>query len=137
MEYVQSLYGEEGYPMISGKRVLVIDDDPLVLKSLGSILKMQGYEYSLAENGERALKFASESEFDLVLADIRMPLINGVEVVKRIRDGRKKLNKNDLPIIFITGYAEDGMHLRADFLGEVVQKPFDLDQLMITMREYL
>lgn len=123
--------------MSNGKRVLVIDDDPLVRKSLGSVLKMQGYDYSLAENGEQALKYASESEFDLVFADIRMPLINGVEVVKRIQDERKRLNKKDLPIIFITGYAEDGVRLRADFFGEIVQKPFDLDQLMITMREYL
>lgn len=123
--------------MSNVNKVLVIDDDNLVLRTLGAVLKRQGYNYRLASNAMEAIKFASEMDFDIVLADIRMPTMNGVDAVKHIQEDRVKQGKKDLPIIFITGFAEDSIHLKAEALGEVIQKPFDLDHLMITMREYL
>ena len=118
-------------------KVLVVDDDDLVLKSIAAILKRQGYDFRLAENAQQALDYASEMEFDIILSDIRMPAINGVDAVKKIQEDRKKANKKELPVIFITGFAEEGIHLKAGVLGEIIQKPFDLDHLMTTMREYL
>jgi two-component system, NtrC family, response regulator AtoC len=118
-------------------KVLVIDDDELVLKTLAVVLKRQGYEYHLAQSAQEALRHAESVEFDIILSDIRMPTVNGVDAVKRIQEDRQKANKKDLPVIFITGFAEDGIQLKAGSLGEIIQKPFDLDQLMITMREYL
>ncbi|OGW81696.1 MAG: hypothetical protein A3G33_08560 [Omnitrophica bacterium RIFCSPLOWO2_12_FULL_44_17] len=123
--------------MSIGKKVLVIDDDELVLKTLGALLKKQGYDYRLADQGEVALQYAKEIEFDIIFADIRMPKMNGVDAINFIQEQRKKDNKKDLPVIFITGYAEDSIHLKAEKFGEIIQKPFDLDRLMITMREYL
>ena len=123
--------------MTEASKVLVIDDDDLILKTLGNVLGRQGYFYRLAGDAEAALKYVSEIEFDMVLADIRMPVMNGIDAVKQIQEDRKKQNKKEIPIIFITGYAEDGMHFKAGKLGEVIQKPFNLDHLMITMREYL
>jgi len=118
-------------------KVLVIDDDHLVLKTIGAVLEHQGYDYRLADNAGNAVNYASEIDFDIVLADIRMPTINGVDAVKKIQEDREKANKKELPIIFITGFAEDSIHLKATTFGEVIQKPFDLDHLMTTMREYL
>jgi CheY-like chemotaxis protein len=118
-------------------RILVIDDDDLILKTMGNVLGRQGYFYRLAGDAEAALKYVAEIEFDMILADIRMPVMNGVDAVKKIQEDRKKQNKREIPIIFITGYAENGMHFKAGKLGEVIQKPFNLDHLMITMREYL
>jgi len=117
--------------------VLVIDDDSLVLRTIGSVLQQQGYSYRLADNAQTAIRYASEIEFDIILADIRMPKMNGVDAIKKIQSDRKKASKKELPIIFITGYAEDSIHLQAGSLGEVIQKPFNLDHLMVTMREYL
>lgn len=118
-------------------KVLVIDDDSLVLRTIGSVLGRQGYDYRLADNAQTAIKYASDIEFDIILADIRMPAMNGVDAVKKIQVERQKANKKELPIIFITGFAEDSIHLQAGSLGEVIQKPFNLDHLMVTMREYL
>jgi len=118
-------------------KVLVIDDDSLVLRTIGNVLQRQGYDYRLADNAQAAIKDASNIEFDIILADIRMPTMNGVDAVKKIQEDRQKTNKKELPIIFITGFAEDSIHLQAGSLGEVIQKPFNLDHLMITMREYL
>ena len=122
--------------MSEASKVLVIDDDDLILKTLGNVLGKQGYFYRLAEDAAIALKYVSEIEFDMILADIRMPAMNGVDAVKQIQQDRRKQEKKEIPIIFITGYAEDGMHFKAGKLGEVIEKPFDLDHLMITMREY-
>ncbi len=118
-------------------KVLVIDDDDLVLKSIAAILKRQGYDFRLAQNAQQALDHASQMEFDIILSDIRMPIVNGVDAVNKIQEDRRKANKKELPVIFITGFAEDGIQLKAGVLGEIIQKPFDLDQLMATMREYL
>lgn len=118
-------------------KVLVVDDDDLVLKSIAVILKRQGYDFRLAQNAQQALDHASEMEFDIILSDIRMPSVNGVDAVKKIQEDRKKAGKKELPVIFITGFAEESIHLKAGMLGEIIQKPFDLDQLMTTMREYL
>ena len=118
-------------------KVLVIDDDDLVLKSIAAILKRQGYEFRLAQNAQQAINHAAEIEFDIILSDIRMPVVNGVDAIKKIQEDRRNANKKDLPIIFITGFAEDSIHLKAGVLGEIIQKPFDLDHLMTTMREYL
>ena len=118
-------------------KVLVIDDDDLVLKSIAVILKKQGYEYQLATNAEQAIQKASEIEFDIILSDIRMPIVNGVDAVRKIQARRKASHKKELPVIFITGFAEDGVKLKAEGLGEIMRKPFDLEQLMMTVREYL
>src|SRR3989338_8832728 len=107
-------------------KVLVIDDDFMVLRTMEVILKRQGYEYCLAVSGQDALKYVSEKEFDIIISDIRMPMMNGIDVVSAIQAQRKNQNKKDLPIIFITGYADDSFYLNAGKLGEVIQKPFDL-----------
>ncbi len=123
--------------MAEKNKVLVIDDDSLVLRTIGNVLQRQGYDYRLADNAEAAIKYASNIEFDIILADIRMPAMNGVDAIKKIQEDRQKTNRKGLPIIFITGFAEDSIHLQAGSLGEVIQKPFNLEHLMITMGEYL
>lgn len=122
---------------MSAKRILVLDDDPLILKSFNRLLISEGYEVILASNYEEAMIAFKEKEFDLVLSDIRMPGKNGVEIVMEIQECLISAGKKDLPIIFITGFAEFGDQLKADFLGEVLYKPVDNDKLLTTIREYL
>ena len=77
------------------------------------------------------------NSFDLVISDIRMPGKNGVEAIRAIRRQCDEKIKKDIPIIFITGYAEMGDQLKAEHLGEIILKPFDLNRLIMTIREYL
>ncbi len=119
------------------KRILVIDDDKLVLRTFEGLLKRSGFSVDCAEGFDEALIAFRTKEIDLVLSDIRMPGRNGVDAAKEILKELKSVGKTDIPIIFITGYAEMSIELEADFFGEVLYKPVDTEHLLITIREYL
>jgi len=118
-------------------KILVIDDDPLVLRSFTNLLVREGYKVIPASSYEEAIKAVGEKEFDLLLSDIRMPGKNGIETVTEIQKKLLGLGKQDLPIIFITGFAEDSIKLDAKFTGEVLHKPVDNEILLSTIRDYL
>ncbi len=120
-----------------GKKILVIDDDDLVRRSVQGILRLEGYESVCAKDAFEALEKIRNAEFDLIISDIRMPGKNGVEAVREIRKMFNENTRKDIPIIFITGYAEVSVELDAEALGEVILKPFDLSRLTMTIREYL
>lgn len=108
-------------------RVLIVDDDVLFIDSLSDILKEKGYEVVAVESGKEALKKVEETPFDVVLLDIKMPVMNGVEAFK----GIKKINPR-IPVIMVTAYsAED---LIKDALKEgaygVLHKPLDIDKII-------
>ena len=119
------------------RRILLIDDDPLILKSFNHLLSHEGYEVIPTASYDEALKAFDEKQFDLVLSDIRMPGKNGVETVTEIQSRLTNTGKGELPIVFITGYAEFGDQLRAKFIGEVLTKPVDTNKLLATIRDYL
>ncbi len=119
------------------KKILVIDDDELVLKSVDKVLKREGYEITLAQNAQEAIEKAQKEQFDIIISDIRMPGKNGVETIREIRNLFDKEVRKNIPIIFITAYAEMNDQLKAEHLGEVILKPFDINQLIMTIREYL
>lgn len=110
------------------KKILLIDDDHTVLESLGKLFKKHGYDVTTARSGEEALTIVENASFDLAVADIRMPGIDGVETAKAIKDRCSKKNKPEIPVIFITGYA-DALEQAQD-LGEVFVKPFDNEELL-------
>ena len=115
----------------------MIDDDPLVRASVEKVLKLEGYGSIAAQGALEAIQKCKAEAFDLVISDIRMPGMNGVEAVREIRKLLNEHARKDIPIIFITGFAELGDQLKAEHLGEVVLKPFDLNRLLMTIREYL
>jgi 3-oxoacyl-[acyl-carrier-protein] synthase II len=117
------------------KRILVVDDDSLVLSSLNKLFFKEGYEVSLAQTGEEALNIIDQAEFDLIIIDIRMAELNGVETVKKIKEIRKSKGKVEIPVIFITGYADLASLVEAPQLGEVVMKPFDLDEFLNRVKQ--
>lgn len=119
------------------RKILVVDDDKLVLESVNKVLKREGYETSLAQSADDAITKAQKESFDLIISDIRMPGKNGVEAIRELRTLFDEKIRKDIPIIFITGYAEMSDQLKAEHLGEVIFKPFDLDRLLITVRDYL
>ena len=119
------------------KRILVIDDDDLVRKSVQRVLVTAGYNVTCAQDANQAIDEIKKQDFNLIVSDIRMPGKNGVETVREIQKIVSQHSPKDIPIIFITAYADTSEQLGAEFLGEVIIKPFDLDHLLITVIEYL
>lgn len=111
-------------------RVLIIDDEEAVLEGLGLFLEDEGYKVYKARDGDSGLKAFQSAKPDLVMTDLRMPGMSGIEVISEIR----KLRENT-PIIVLTGYgslhsAISAIHLRVfDFLT----KPIDLESLKDTL----
>jgi len=117
--------------------ILLIDDDPLVLKSFKAVLTREGYQVIPASSYEEAIQVIDNQTFDLVLSDIRMPGKDGVETVAAIQSRLTGAGKSDLPIIFITGYSDLGRYLKAPLYGEILSKPIDNNKLLAAIRDYL
>jgi CheY-like chemotaxis protein len=82
-----------------GKRILVVDDNQVVARSLLTLLKSEGYDPTVFQAGQPALDFSRENSFDAVLLDIHLPDLSGLEVSRQLR----KTHGNDLPIIIFSG----------------------------------
>ena len=119
------------------KKILILDDDPLVLRSIEMALKHDQYDCICAATAEEAIKQAHTQDFDLIISDIRMSGKSGVEAMNEIRSMFKKDGREDIPVIFITGYSHDAVLMNAEGIGEIILKPFDLNRFLMTVREYL
>jgi 3-oxoacyl-[acyl-carrier-protein] synthase II len=119
-------------------RILLIDDDVLVSKSLKKLLEKQGYRVEVAQNAIEGITLAAKIDFNLVVSDIRMPGDNGVVAVQKIQDIYKS---KSVPCryIFISGYAEEDTPSHAIKLGvdKFLYKPFDNEQFLNIIREEL
>lgn len=118
-------------------KILLIDDDPLVRKSVLLLLKRNDFEAKSAESVAQALQIAETEQFDLIISDIRMPGVDGVTGAETLSQLFRTKWEKDIPVVFITGYAGAGRELKAEVYGEIITKPFDLDFLITTIREYL
>ena len=94
------------------RKVLVVDDDPVVGKSFDRVLSARGYAVITAENGQEALSKLSGENYDVVFTDIRMPGMNGLEVAERI-----KASQPWLPVVIVTGYGTEANEARAEAAG--------------------
>ncbi len=115
------------------KRLLVVDDDPVIRDVLQGLLEEKGYDVVEAEDGPTALDAVSERVPDLVILDIMMPGLNGIDVLKELR---KKHSANDLPVILLTAKADDNTTWQGWTSGVSVflPKPFDNDHLFDWVR---
>lgn len=111
------------------KKIMVIDDEELIVKSLRKLLEKNGFTVFIAKNGQDALIMAEEENFDLIIADIRMPGMNGVETIQSIYEN---LSDKKIPVIFITGYADEEIKRQAKALkpAAYIYKPFDISELV-------
>ena len=112
------------------KRILLVDDEPTMLKGLKYSLEQDGYEILTAQDGEEALSVFSENDVDLVLLDVMLPKLDGFEVCKRIR------NVSAVPIIILTAKEEEvdkvlGLELGAD---DYMTKPFGMRELVARIK---
>ena len=121
------------------KKILVIDDEELVTESLKKLLKKSGYDVEIAKNGNEAIEKVRDENFDLIVSDIRMPDLDGVEVIKMIREYLKLKNRPVVPEILMTGFAskenlEEAQKLKvADYL----YKPFNIRDFLEIVKKNL
>jgi len=120
------------------KSILVIDDDRLVTHTLGNLLAREGYSATASEDGYKALdEIFKDRDFDLIICDLRLPGIDGIEVIRKIREYLKAKNRPPIPVIFITGYTDSDLHIKAQDLGKVLFKPFDTKDLLENISDYI
>ena len=112
--------------------ILIVDDEPNYLIVISELLKEESYEVLTAQSGEDGLKIVEETDLDLVLTDMRMPGMGGLEFLKAI----KKYNK-DLPVIMITAFGEVEKAVVAMKAGayNYLAKPFNNEELLVNIRK--
>jgi CheY-like chemotaxis protein len=116
--------------------ILIVDDNPRNLHVLGKNLQLENYEIEFAINGSATIEWLNVKNFDLLLLDINMPGMNGLEVCRQIRSDRKYDN---MPVIFITADADKESIIKGFEAGgqDYITKPFDLRELMVRVRTHL
>ena len=115
------------------KRILLVDDEPLILKGLRFTLEQEGYEILTAADGEEALKVFFEQPVDLVLLDVMLPKMDGIQVCQRIRES------SNVPILMLTAKGEDmdkilGLEYGAD---DYMTKPFNILEVKARIKTVL
>lgn len=116
--------------------ILIVDDEPKNIQLLGNILNEKGYQVEFATNGEEALDWIETRQFDLVLLDIMMPGIDGIQVCQQLK---KNQTTSDIPIIFITAKAETDSVVQGFEAGAVdyITKPFQREELLSRVHTHL
>ena len=119
------------------KNILLIDDDKLILMTLKRLLTKEGYKVTTAQSGVIALVRIAGADFDLIISDIKMPDMDGIETVGKIREYLAQKGKKLIPEIFITAYAKEEIYQKAIELNAAgyIEKPFDIKTLLQTTKK--
>ena len=120
--------------MTTLRKVLVVDDDPVVGRSFDRVLSTKGYAVITAANGDEALKKLAAEDYDVVYTDIRMPGMDGIEVARRVKQSNPWL-----PVVIVTGYGSDSNVAKAKAVGvtRVLHKPLSPDVIEASAHEAL
>jgi len=115
-----------------GFKILIAEDEEITLKHLLSTLKKEGYEVSGVGDGRMALESMEKEDFDLLIADIKMPGLTGIDLLEKIKE--KDL---EIEVIIMTGYGSIDSAVGAMKKGayDYITKPFDLDELLLKVRK--
>jgi two-component system KDP operon response regulator KdpE len=115
------------------RRILVVDDEPQITRVLRTSLSSQGYDIRVANNGETALEILKNWTADLVITDLAMPVMDGVELCRRVRA------KSEVPIIVLSVRGEEPTKVQALDVGadDYVTKPFGIHELLARVRASL
>ncbi|WP_313803033.1 response regulator [Cytobacillus sp.] len=115
-------------------KILIVDDQFGIRILLNEVLQKEGYNTYQAANGIQALEIVSKHSPDLVLLDMKIPGMDGIEILKRMR-----VIDKDIRVIIMTAYGELDMIQEAKDLGALTHfaKPFDIDDIRSAVKEYL
>jgi len=111
--------------------ILIIDDERAIRNTLSEILQHEGYKIDVAENGEEGFEKFKKNSYDVVLCDIKMPKMDGIEFLEKSREVNP-----DVPLIMISGHGNIETAVEAVKKGayDYISKPPDLNRLLITIR---
>jgi two-component system, NtrC family, nitrogen regulation response regulator NtrX len=111
--------------------ILIVDDEKAIRKTLSEILSYEGYKIDEAGDGEEGIRKFREKEYDVILCDIKMPKMDGIEFLEKAKEGNP-----DIPIIMISGHGTIETAVEAVKKGayDYISKPPDLNRLLITIR---
>ena len=126
-------------------KILIIDDERGIRNALREILADEGHNVDVAENGKQGLQMASQLAYDLIYSDIKMPEMDGIEVLSAIKNTGEYANQNtpiasaETPIVMITGHGDVETAVQALKLGayDFLLKPLDLNRILITTKNAL
>ncbi len=119
--------------MVERRRILVVDDEPQITRTLRTTLSSQGYDLRVANDGETALEIMKDWIPDLVITDLSMPNMDGLELCRRLRA------RNNIPIIVLSVRGEERTKVKALDAGadDYVMKPFGIEELLARVRANL
>jgi CheY-like chemotaxis protein len=124
--------------MSEAKKILVGEDSSIIINLTKNVLAFENYQMKAARNGKQVLEFFEKEDFDLILMDVSMPIMDGIECTRQIR-GLADPVKSKIPIIAISGNIHN--YTPEDFrrLGftDFIQKPLDYDKVLATVKKIL
>ena len=126
-------------------KLLLIDDERGIRNTLREILTDEGYEVDVAENGKQGLEMAQAKSYDLIFSDIKMPEMDGMELLKALKEPTptlpegKEIESFDVPVVLITGHGDVETAVQALKMGayDFLLKPLDLNRILITTKNAL
>lgn len=118
---------------MTGPRILVVDDEPAIQRTLRTSLRARGYDVTVTENGEDALQVAAQSPPDLVILDLMLPDQSGLDVCRALR------SDSAVPILVLSARGEERAKVHALDLGadDYLTKPFGMDEMLARVRALL
>lgn len=121
--------------MPTPNRVLIAEDSSVIQNLVKKILEFQNFEITAVKNGEQVLQLLQKESFDLILLDINMPVMDGMDCVKAIRTLDDKA-KSEIPVVAITGnarnYSEE--EFKEAGFNEILMKPLNFDRLVLVVK---
>lgn len=117
-------------------KLLIIDDERGIRNTLREILADEGHEVEVAENGKQGLEMAQAKAYDLIFSDIKMPEMDGLEVLKALKEGEEPV---ETPVVMISGHGDVETAVQALKMGayDFLLKPLDLNRILITTKNAL
>ncbi len=123
---------------MSAKKILIGEDSSIIINLTKNVLAFENYQMKAARNGKLVLELLDKEDFDLILMDITMPVMDGLECIKQIRS-MKDSKKSSLPIIAISGNLNNlsPEEFRKFGFDDFIQKPLDYDKVLATVKKHL
>lgn len=117
-----------------GRRILIVEDETAAASTLAEFLETFGYETRIADNGQEAIDLCEQDRFDLVLTDIRMPVLDGWHLVSRLQELCPQV-----PVVMMSGHAGPDVAVRKAELPvkALLMKPLDLREVLATVERLL